>query len=63
MKPDWTPPQTAAAMQMRAVGDTYAAIGTRFDRTPQAVKRHLQYRSEFATPTAGIPDTTQDGRA
>lgn len=63
MKPDWTPAQTDAAMQMRAAGDTYAVIGARFERTAHAVKRHLQYRRDYATPTVGILDTTHDGRA
>lgn len=47
MKPDWTPAETAAARQMRARGHQYAVIAARFDRTPHAVKRHLQYRQEL----------------
>jgi len=47
MKPDWTPAETATALQMRGRGHHYAVIAARFDRTPHAVKRHLQYRREI----------------
>lgn len=46
MKPYWTRQETAAARRMRGLDVPYAVIGTIFDRSPHAVKRHLQYRSE-----------------
>lgn len=46
MKRDWRPEETAAAVELRQAGTTYAAIAARFDRSAHGVKRHLQYRAE-----------------